>query len=133
MLKKVYHFPIILFIVISGCIFNENGKRNGSAKVKFKNDTIDFGIIRRNDTAFAVFELTNINHDPLIVKNVKADCGCTKIYYPKDTLYANDSKIIKIVYDNKSTSDSGLIQKTILVQTNSYPSLHILVFKGIVH
>lgn len=97
----------------------------------FLNDTIDFGIIKRRDTAYAEFNLMNSGNVEVIIKNVKADCGCTRISFNSyDTIMPQRTGLISVVYNNAETSDTGKIYKTIVVQTNLTTSFKIITLTG---
>ena len=99
-------------------------------EIVFTKDTFDFNTIRKNDSVKATFVFKNTGKSDLIIKNMSVGCGCTKIASYKDTIVPDESGNIDIVYH--SSNDTSLVLKTIIVETNCKPKLHVLYIKGIV-
>ena len=53
---------------------------------KFKTETIDMGKIKQDVPATAVFEVTNISNEPLIIEQASPTCGCTVGDYTKSPI-----------------------------------------------
>lgn len=97
-------------------------------EIKFKKDTFYFGEIKRGDSVNAIFPFSNTSSALLIIKKVGSSCGCTNAFSSKDSLKLNEEAIVQATYH--SGKDSGNILKTIIVETNSKPVLHVLYIKG---
>src|SRR5690606_13919122 len=54
--------------------------------MKFENEVYEFGSIPQGIPAEAEFVITNTGKEPLIIQNVKAQCGCTTPFYTKDPI-----------------------------------------------
>ena len=72
-----------------------------TAKIEFKNETIDYGEIEKGSDGVRVFEFTNNGDAPLVISDVKSSCGCTIPKKPEDpiTVISNadtPTKVLKI-------------------------------------
>ncbi|MGB1269451.1 MAG: DUF1573 domain-containing protein [Flavobacteriaceae bacterium] len=87
-----------------------------TAKIEFKNDTIDYGKIENGSDGVRVFEFTNTGNAPLVITNVKSSCGCTVPKKPTAPIAPGEKGEIEVKYDTKRT---GFIRKTITVTSNA--------------
>lgn len=80
-----------LSAVGAACISTEdyNPARGGTGQVVF------------HKPVTAEFVLKNDGHKPLVINNVLKSCGCTEVDYPKTSIAAGESFVIKAVYDAK--------------------------------
>ena len=93
---------------------------------KITNDNI-YGLIDHNSDGNREFVFTNNGDAPLLIKSVKASCGCTVPQYPKEEIAAGKSGEIKVKY---ATNRVGKFTKTITVATNADKKPIILTIKG---
>ena len=110
-MKKL--IAVFIFLLSTTLSFAQIGP-----KIKFmaKDNTIDYGLIKkREDDGVRVFEFENTGDQPLIINNVKSNCGC--LVFTKPDYPIMPGKRGKIVVKYKMTV--GLIRKTFLVDTNA--------------
>lgn len=69
---------------------------------KFKVETIDMGKIKQDNPATAVFEVTNIGTEPLIIEQANPTCGCTIGDYTKEPIAPGKTGTIKATYNAKA-------------------------------
>lgn len=83
--------------------------------IKFVKTSHDFGKIPQGKPVSYEFEFTNTGDQPLVLKTVKASCGCTTPYYPTEPVLPGEKGKIKAVYNAAS---AGSFHKSINVTTN---------------
>ena len=87
-----------------------------SAKIEFKEDTVDYGKIENGSNGVRTFTFTNTGNAPLVITNVKSSCGCTVPKKPNAPIAPGEKGEIEVKYDTKRT---GFIRKTITVTSNA--------------
>jgi hypothetical protein len=97
------------------------------AKIEFKTDTIDYGIIEKGSNGVRVFEFTNTGNAPLIITDVKSTCGCTIPKKPDGPIMPGETGQIEVKYD---TNRVNPIRKTITVTSNATTPTIALKIKG---
>jgi len=101
--------------------------QNKVAKIEFKTDTIDYGIIEKGSDGVRVFEFTNTGNAPLIITEVKSTCGCTIPKKPDGPIMPGETGKIEVKYD---TNRVNPIRKTITVTSNADTPTVALKIKG---
>lgn len=109
-MKKL--FTLFLLSIISITAYSQEA----TAKIEFKNDTVDYGKIENGSDGVRVFEFTNTGNAPLVITNVKSSCGCTVPKKPTAPIAPGEKGEIEVKYDTKRT---GFIRKTITVTSNA--------------
>ena len=84
-----------LFFIICSLYFSSAGAQ----KLSITKETIDIGRTGYEVPVTATFELKNKGLRKLVIKDVKPDCNCTRVEFPKDEIGANDKFQIKMTYD----------------------------------
>ncbi len=85
-------------------------------EVQFKDVVFDFGEIKQGDKAEHAFELTNQGKSNLILRKVKASCGCTAIEPEKMVIKPGESTKIVAVFNSRGMS--GRQNKSVTVYSN---------------
>jgi len=96
---------------------------------KFESETIDYGKIEQGSNGKRVFEFTNIGDAPLIIKSVKATCGCTVPKKPTKPIMPGEKGQIEVSYDTKRLNG---FSKAITVYSNAKTERKMLKIKGLV-
>ncbi|HBF87108.1 MAG TPA: hypothetical protein DDX39_00590 [Bacteroidales bacterium] len=99
-------------------------------EISFDKEAHDFGKIEKAGNGSCIFKFTNIGKEPLTLTNVKASCGCTTPYWPKEPIESGKSAEIKVKYD---TNRIGKFSKTISVYSNAKTSMKRLKISGEVY
>ena len=80
---------------------------------KFSTDTYDFGKIKQNVPATAVFTVTNTSNTNLIIEQASPTCGCTISDYTKSPIAPGQTGTIKATYN---AATLGAIHKNLTVK-----------------
>lgn len=68
-------------------------------EVSLEQTTITFGTFPWNEKQERKFELVNEGQSPLIIYDVIASCGCTKVSYNKEPIRSGDKLELSVVYE----------------------------------
>ncbi len=117
-----YVFLFFTFSVL-GSINAQKG-----AVIEFKEESFNFGKIEEGPKVSHEFVFKNTGTEPLILSNVKASCGCTTPYWPKEPLMPNEESKILVTYSTNKRS--GAFTKTITVSSNATEASKILRITG---
>ena len=98
-----------------------------TAQIKFKAETLDYGVIDKGSDGVRIFEFTNTGSAPLIITKVSSSCGCTIPKKPEDPILPGDTGEIQVKYD---TNRVGPIRKAITVISNADTPTKVLKIKG---
>ena len=96
-------------------------------KITTQHEVVDCGQVVFNKPVTAEFVLKNDGHKPLVINNVLKSCGCTEVDYPKTSIAAGESFVIKAVYDAKQM---GTFTKQVCLYTNADEEPFILSMRG---
>lgn len=121
MMKKIV---LVLFVGLLGMSLKA---QDSSAKIEFKEETVDYGEIEKGSDGVRVFEFTNTGNSPLIISDVRSSCGCTIPKKPEDPIMPGKTGEIQVKYD---TNRVGPIRKAITVTSNAETPTKILKIKG---
>jgi hypothetical protein len=99
--------------------------------ITFEKETIDFGTIDQGADGVRVFKFKNTGHSPLIITEVKGECGCTTLPdgWPKEPIKPGASGAIKVKYDTQRT---GTFDKKVTITSNAKISSKQVSIKGVV-
>ena len=103
-------------------------------KIKFKSDAYDFGKVMEGKVIEHDYEFINDGDEPLILKNVKASCGCTTPSWPREPIAPGEKGKIHASFDTKGRGSAGgqPQNKTITVTGNFEGGTIQLSLKGLV-
>ncbi|MCF0190583.1 MAG: DUF1573 domain-containing protein [Marinilabiliaceae bacterium] len=91
-------------------------QKQNAPVVEFNETTHDFGAINQSTNQECDFIITNKGNENLIIRKVKASCGCTAVAPEKTVLAKDESTKIHVSFDPRGKS--GRQNKTITVITN---------------
>ena len=105
---------------------------DGLPKIKFVEETHDFGNIKEGTQATYEFKFTNTGNAPLILESVQASCGCTTPEWSKDPIAPGQTG--KVIATFNSSGRPGTFTKTITVKYNGAveTNTNYLTIKGFV-
>jgi hypothetical protein len=83
------------------------------AKVKFKQESIDFGKTKLNKPVSVDYDFTNTSKEPVLVETARASCGCTTPTWTKEPILPGKKGKITAGY---SANSVGQQNKTIWVK-----------------
>jgi len=113
--------------VILGFAFTASAQDNEKAEFKFNEEKHDFGKIPLGTPVTTMFEFTNIGKEPLILTEVRPQCGCTIADYTKTPVKSGEKGIIKITYN---AAIAQPFNKVITVTSNAKTPQKILIIVG---
>ena len=90
-------------------------------KIEFKNTNFEFGTIKAGEKVSHNFEFTNTGKSDLIIRKIRATCGCTATSPEKMVIKAGESSHITATFN--SAGRKGKQSKSITVITND-PTNH---------
>jgi hypothetical protein len=96
-----------------------------SAKAEFSEKTFDFGSVKDGEVVKHAFTVKNIGKSDLILRKVKASCGCTAVQPDKTVLVPGETTNIAAVFDSKGRP--GRQNKSITVITNDPTASTVLL------
>ena len=129
-MKTISSIILVFIIVVNYNCTTNSKKLTNMPQAMFLKDTFDFKKIEKGAIVDVSFSVKNIGPVDVLIKNSSVGCGCTKVKSIKDNIIPGETVDLKLVYDSKS--DSGIVLKTFVVETNTNPKLHVLYIKGIV-
>ena len=89
---------------------------NGVPEISFENRTHEFGDIMQGEKVSFTFVDKNTGTAPLIVKSVRASCGCTTPKYSKEPIEPGKEGFVEVVFD--SSGRQGFQTKSVTLETN---------------
>lgn len=104
-------------------------KSDGEGKIRFSNSSHNFGVIKEKGGPVSVkFEFLNEGNAPLVIKDVRAQCGCTRPSYPKKPIAPGKKGVIEVTYN--PLGRPGSFTKTVTVNCTGKPSKQTLKITG---
>ncbi len=122
--KVMKKIVLVLFVGLLALSVNAQDK---AAKIEFKSETVDYGVIEKGSDGVRVFEFTNTGTAPLIISKVSSSCGCTIPKKPEEAILPGKTGEIQVKYDTKRV---GPIRKAITVISNADTPTKVLKIKG---
>lgn len=96
-------------------------------KVKFEQETVDFGTAKLNKPVTVEFKFTNVGNAPVIIENAQPSCGCTTPDWTKAPVLPGKDGIIKATYNSAIL---GPVNKTVFVNFQGIPQTMELHLTG---
>ena len=129
-MKKIIYLALFTATLIS-CQQTKSSQVKDSETTSFRvqNSNYDFGEITDQDSVMHDFYLYNKGGKSLIIKDVKASCGCTVPKWSSVPTNPGDSAKISVVF-KPNKSNIGVIKKSIIIQANTDSIFHVLYISG---
>lgn len=106
-------------------------EKANAPRLEFEQAIYNYGTIKQGDVVNHDFIFTNTGKSDLIIRNVKAGCGCTAGKPEKNMLKPGESSLIKASFNSRGRKGSQ--SKSITVISNDpEKSMQILYLKGII-
>jgi hypothetical protein len=101
---------------------NDFGDLGEGAILKFDTLHHGFGVLQSGEEVACRFAFTNTGTAPLLIREVKAGCGCTNVKYPQQPVKPGDSGAVEITYNTRGKN--GLQnQKVVVLSNGEEPSI----------
>jgi len=124
-LKLIKLLPV-LFIIMCSC-------NHAPAKLSFDHPSIDVGKVKAGTTNIFTIKIRNTGDEELIIKEAKAECGCTNIDIPKKTLLGNETGVVKISFTAFTVYPPNYkFKKSIVFLSNGADKINDLTISGII-
>jgi len=117
----------IVLVLFVGLLALSVQAQEKAAKIEFKTETVDYGVIEKGSDGVRIFEFTNTGTAPLIISKVSSSCGCTIPKKPEEAILPGKTGEIQVKYDTKRV---GPIRKAITVISNADTPTKVLKIKG---
>lgn len=132
---------LIVFFLISSCSNNKTSDKNKQVntdivnnpvtasgkyddsslpKIKFNKETFDFGVIIQGEKVSHIFKYKNTGGSDLVIREVKASCGCTVVKFSKDPLAPGQEGTLEVVFNSERRK--GMQHKTVFLWANTQPN-----------
>ena len=130
-MKKIAFLSLpvfFIFMTLTGCIEDPKAKildkashdKDFVTSITWKDTTKNLGNIDAGQKLEVVYTFTNTGKKPLVIKDVRASCGCTVPERPQEPIMPGKGGFIKAIFNSEGRM--GLNHKTITVQANTTPS-----------
>jgi hypothetical protein len=93
--------------------------------MKLVNNEFDIGKMPVNLTKEVEFKFTNTGKSDLIIRNIRATCGCTALQQGKSVVAPGETSSIKAVFS--SGANPGMQHKNIYVHTNDPKNAEVIL------
>jgi len=108
---NILGFVLALILCLGSFASGEKGP-----KIKFIEETIDFGKIKQGEVLNHVFVFQNVGEETLKIKKVQSSCGCTAALITKKEVAPGEKGEVKITFNSRGFR--GKVNKYIYVETN---------------
>ncbi len=99
-------------------------------QLKFKDLKKNFGFVKKGEVVSIEFEFTNTGNQPVIITEVKVECSCTTVEFPKHPIAPGQCAKMTVKFDTKSVYDRQ--DRIVEVISNAKNSNQKIRFKGVV-
>lgn len=89
---------------LASFVFAQPTAKTAADVAKFATETIDLGKVKQGIPATAVFTVTNIGKEPLIIEQANPTCGCTISNYTKEPIAPGKTGTINATYNAAGVS-----------------------------
>jgi hypothetical protein len=128
-MKKIIVFVVICLSSISLFAQTDTTVKKDAPEIVFDKMVYDFGTIPYASNGTFEFNFKNTGKEPLVIKDVQKQCGCTGVDWTKEPVKKNKSGVVKVTYNTKI---AGPFQKNVTVYSNAKTATVVLTFKGTV-
>ena len=125
--RKIVLLAIVLLILGGVVYFTASttqsrglhpGISGSNAAIKIDSDLYDFRTVRIGEIVSHLFIIHNTGSDSLVIKDVKASCGCTATVLDRHVVAPGDSAKLSVNF-NTARKAEGHVAKSISITSNS--------------
>ncbi len=91
--------------------------------------TLDLGVFEADSVQHGVLRFVNAGNEPLVIKTVFSDCGCTVPEFSREPVRPGDEGEITVRFNGKGRPH-GSFKKIVRVRSNALNSLAVAFVKG---
>lgn len=92
------------------------------AVLKFDTLHHSFGELQSGEEVACRFGFTNTGSAPLLIRDVKAGCGCTNVQFPQKPIKPGESGSVELTFNTRGKSGHQ-VQNVIVLSNATEPSL----------
>ncbi len=108
---------ILFSTFLIGIVSGQTPPKEKTSKINFQETKHDFGKVVQGVELVYEYKFKNDGEDTLVIKNVRASCGCTGASIGDKKKFENGEEgEIKVTFN--TTGRSGMQSKTVSVQSN---------------
>src|ERR1700758_5267118 len=74
-------------------------------QLQFSDAKQNFGFVKKGEQVKLNYKFTNNGNQPLAITDVKVECSCTKVIWPKTPILPGKSEVIEVLFDTTPTYD----------------------------
>lgn len=115
---------ITLFITVTLCRAQQPG-----AVLRLESDVIDFGAVEYNSAATDSVRVYNDGDEPLVIKSVFTDCGCTVPSYSHAPINPGEYGVIAVRFISRGRAP-GSFRKAVRIRSNAIHRNKIMFVTG---
>ena len=117
---------LVLIFMVPGTLLKAQTKE---ASISFDAEIHDFGKFKEADGPVTYkFEFTNTGSVPLMIRGVRASCGCTSNSWSREPVLPGKKGFVSATYNPKNRP--GPFAKTVTVTSNATTPTKVLTIKG---
>lgn len=140
--RTAFFIGLLLIVLTAGCnskddsevpseqFWSSDNAEGRIARIVFDTVVNDLGRLNEGEQVIAYYSYTNEGDAPLLIKGIRAGCGCTVPDWKKDPLAPGDREHIRVVFN--SSGKTGYQDIRITVNSNADPPRVELRLKSIV-
>lgn len=130
-MKVIYAYKVWKLTkgILPFCLFTFLPLTATAQKIVATQTTVNVGKVAYEKPVTAVFELRNKSHRKLHISEVKPDCYCTKVDYPKGDINANEKFQIRMTYNARQL---GHFNQQAAIFSNASKKPIYITMKGVV-
>ena len=83
---KILFTTLFAVLISVGAVTAQDAEFVSGPKIQFEKTTYDFGANPQGTPVSCEFVFKNVGTEPLVLQNVKASCGCTTPFWPKEPI-----------------------------------------------
>ncbi len=114
----------------SGSGSSSSVENPNAPEITFDHEVWDFGEVPEGPKVRHDFYFTNTGKEPLIIQNVRASCGCTTPYWPREPIPPGGRGKITVEYNTQGRP--GAFVKTVTIYSNAKTPTKVIRIKGVV-
>lgn len=95
--------------------------------IRVEEKEYNFGKLRKGDSIDHAFMVENTGSNPLIIKMVKASCGCTTVDWTRQPILPGQTGIIKSRFH---AGDPGMARKSVVAEINAVEPYLVFYLTG---
>ena len=123
-------FALLLLFIVSFSCFADNALLNKTEpKIVVAVLNYDFGRFSKKQIKSVVVRVWNKGNAPLVLENVTASCGCTKLKWTKAPIMPGQLGYIRITFDGRYL-DKGRFNKEVHITSNTPTRYHRFFING---